>query len=346
MIYFVSLQDHDGPLRGLLRSLRPYFDDLRYISYERLFHDRRAPFGHYVFTDIDRLSHYEREVIVGLVRRLRAADPTLRILNDPQHVLERYPLLRVLEQQGINEFSVIRLDDGARPARYPVFIRCEDGHHGMETDLLHSEAEFKTALAALDAQGKVLKRKIAIGFRNERYEDGMYRKYGVINVAGHLMPQHVLRGADWMIKRNVRSTGDGYAEEELAFIRDNPHGELLLRVFQLAHIDFGRVDYCVVAGRVQVFEVNTNPHFPGLLENSEDSPARAKRREITRARFIEALRGVDVPLSANLPVQLSFPHPVYHEMRPWNRGRAARAWYRRWLSRHPHIKRFVPGRFW
>src|SRR4029450_221026 len=156
MIYLGSLQDHVVGIARLIEGLQSEIRSLRHVTYERLFYSMKAPVGHYVFTDIDRLSHYEKETVIGLADALRRAHPAVRILNDPRKVLERYPLIRLLAEKGLNRFGATRLDDGSRPSRYPVFIRCEDSHHGADTDLLHSPEELECAIADLAAQGKVL----------------------------------------------------------------------------------------------------------------------------------------------------------------------------------------------
>lgn len=348
MIYYVSLQHHQTPYLSYHANVGQQIPDLRYISYEQLFHDRRAPYGHYIFTDLDRLTHYEREVVIGIADALCGVDSAPRILNDPRDTLDRYPLLRMLERQGINRFTAIRLDDGGRPDAYPVFIRSEDSHHGADTDLLHSEEEFEQAIADLRTQGKVLKRRIAIGYRAAADQDGFYRKYSVHNIDGQLVPHHIIRRDHWLVRgRSEFTKGEEHARAELDFIRQNPHADVLGRVFRLAHIDFGRVDYGIVDGEVQVYEINTNPHFQGVRKGGSDSsPARAQRKQITQQRLIDATNAFNVPLPRRPAVGFSLPSPIHHQMRPWQRGRLSVTRYQRWLKSHPGVRRFVPGRFW
>ena len=317
MIYYVSLQDHNFPVRRLVASLRRDVPSLKATNYERLFHSRRAPIGHYIFTDHDRLTHYEKEVAIAICDALRKAAPGARILNDPRRVLERYPLLRRLEDCGINRFSVTRLDDGAVPPRYPVFIRCEDDHLGADTDLIRSEAEFHRAIADLSNEGKVLKRRIAVEFCAEKNEAGYYRKYGVFNVDGAITPQHILESEAWHLKSHSRKRSEAVDMEELAFIKENPHGEELSRIFKMAHIDYGRADYSIVDGRIQIYEINTNPRIGSFLPRPE-SKVRRERRQYRRGRMIEALRAIDVPLEPGPPARFSLPEPQFHIMRPWH----------------------------
>jgi len=53
-------------------------------------------------------------------------------------------------------------------------------------------------------------------------------------------------------------TAAAYAAE-LAYARSNPHAVELAEIFALAQVDFGRIDYGLRNGRIEVFEINTNP---------------------------------------------------------------------------------------
>ncbi len=323
MIYYLCREDYTQPLDGLLAGLGRDGRFIRGLSYERLFYERRAPLGHYLFTDFDRLSSYELESACSLAAALREHAPAARIYNHPAQVLERYALLRQLADQGSNRFAVTRLDAGERPERYPVFIRLEDGCQGPDTPLIHDALQFEQALKTLTAQGKPAKRRIAVEFCAERDRDGYWRKYGAFNLGGRIVPQHILRSSDWNVKRSSLASDDAFAAEEIAFVRDNPHERELARLFAAARIDYGRIDYGLVAGEIQTYEINTNPTYPDFSGGSRD--ARQKRRELVRARVLDALRALDAP---ELPRgRFAFPlaRPVREEPR-LPRTRPLRAW--------------------
>lgn len=341
MIHYVTVQEHSYTIRRVLAQL----PQVRAISYEELFHRRVAPVGHYIFTDLDRLTHYEQEIAIAMADALRAARPEVRILNDPRWALERYPLLRRLELEGLNSFGVTRIDDGSRPPRYPVFLRCEDDHMGPDTGLIYNEAEFDRAIEELRQRGRVLKRRIAVEFCAEKNDAGCYRKYGYINVAGRLIPQHLFESENWMVKSSSKHRNAAVAEEEMSFVQENPHREHFERVFALARIDFGRADYTVVDGRIQVYEINTNPNLPGLSTRSDD-PAKAARREFFRHWMNDAFAAIDTPLEPGPPVRFAIPEPRFHRLRTWTpeeRTPLFRAW--NWLvQRNPKWARRIPGR--
>src|SRR5262249_29699715 len=147
------------------------------LTWEELFFEQAGPVGHYIFTDFDRLSRYELDCAAAFAQGLAAAAPNARIFNHPARVLERYPLLVALRKAGINDFPATRLEAGARPPRFPVFIRAEDGFAGPETDVLNDEKEYDAALAELAHRGLPARGRLAIGYAAERSPDGFFRKY-------------------------------------------------------------------------------------------------------------------------------------------------------------------------
>ncbi|QKD00812.1 hypothetical protein [Mesorhizobium loti] len=264
---------------------------LSYITYEEMFFERATPLAHHIFTDFDRLSRYELDCAATVALRLQAQAPEVRILNHPLHALERVPLLHKLNMQGINDFAVQRLDTGARPTKYPAFLRAEDGYGGPETGILRSDAEFDDAIAQMQRNGRALKGRIAVGYVGEPDEKGFYRKYGAFNVGGAIVPQHLMRSEQWVVKKNSAAIGPAEAEEELDFIRRNPHADHLANVFRIGGLDFGRVDYGFHQGRLQVYEINSNPSFPDFAK----SDGRSERRPLIRERFLSALCAINTP---------------------------------------------------
>ena len=303
MIVFVATERFiklGGHLRqSLPRDLRRRFVAL---SYEELLFERAGPIGHYIFTDFDRLSRYEIEGVMRFVQALQKAAPEARILNHPLRALERTALLRALFQAGINEFDVVRIDLGEKPQRYPAFIRSEDGYGGPETELFHDEAGFDRAVAELAGKGLPTKGRIAVGYAAEVGPDGWFRKYGCFNVDGEIVPYHVHRQKHWVVKSlapgEVRTPGrrrlraEDLVQEESAYVQGNPHRDALQRAFAVARIDYGRADYGIVNGRVQIYEINTNPNYGGRRRRNS-TPMQIERRRYLNAKFETVLRRID-----------------------------------------------------
>ena len=337
MIYYVTTERFTSPIRKMLRGLRDELRGvLRSLTYEELLFERAGPIGHYIFTDFDRLTRYELECTAAFVAALRNVAPDARILNHPLQALERLALLIALHDAGINNFTAMRIDEGRRPTKYPVFIRAEDGYGGPETDILHDAAAYDAALADLVARGLPPKGRIAVGYAAERSADGFFRKYGAFNVAGEIIPYHLMRGSTWVVKRHATESDFAVSldcqyeqsapavAEELAYVRDNPHRDALVRAFAIAGIDYGRADYGIVGGQMQVYEINTNPALSrfGVGDN------RTERRLFLRDRFLKGFVALNTPLSANGRVRFVDLRPRPHDVR-WPRRRLVQSLARR-----------------
>jgi hypothetical protein len=294
--------------RGALAFIRP-------LSYRALFNARRAPIGHYIFGDFDRLSAYEIQVADVIARGVLKAAPAARILNRPALVLERFAMLRRLAELKINDFNAYRLEDGEMPRRYPVFIRCEDDCKAPDTPLLQSAAEFTAAVSQLQAEGLPIKRRIAVEFCAKPNADGMYSKYGVFKVGGHLVPHHIQRHTDWYVKRGSPGRRRIGVDEEMdRFVNEIPDAEAIERAFQVARIDCGRIDYGIVDGRVQTYEINTNPTWPPLSVATA-TPGAEDRRALIRDRMMTAFREIDGPLDRGT-VRFDLPEPRFQKFDP------------------------------
>ena len=361
MIYFVTRLDNERPIRTLLYELRK---DLRFaeaLTYEQLFHKKKAPVGHYIFTDHDRLTVEECEAAMAIASALRRAEPGAQILNSPGEVLERYPLLRSLKQAGLNQFSITRLDDGTYPERYPVFVRSEDDHSGPDTGLLFSQEELDRTLDDLKRQGKSLKRRVAIEFCAEQTPAGAYRKYGAINVNGTIVPQHIIESEDWNVKSANRGITEALLTEELDFVRTNPHQEHLKKIFQIANIGYGRADYGIVDGKLQIYEINTNPSLPRLdrevarfMISPKVIEIRQLRRNLIRRAMLAAFERLNAPPTSTATVRFTLPAQCYHRLHAYRRfriqSRRLCVGFARlledWEQRNPKLAKTVPIRVW
>ena len=292
------------------------------LSYEELFFEGAGPIGHCIFTDFDRLSPYELQCAAAFAGALQAAAPDARILNHPLKSLERYPLLVALHKAGINDFTATRVETGERPPCYPVFIRCEDGYGGPETDLIHDDEGYDAAIASLAARALPRRGRISIGFGNQRNADGRFRKYGAFNIAGKIVPHDLMFGEKWVVKVHPLGTDramkrlEGHGEtaegvaEEWDYIQANPHEDILRQAFSVAGIDYGRADYGVMDGRVQIYEINTNPHLPWA-----DIPTnRSNRRDLVLRGLIDAFDRIDVPIARRGRVRFQASRPRAHNL--------------------------------
>ncbi|SIO07061.1 hypothetical protein [Vannielia litorea] len=303
------------PMTRLLRTARGRLPPISLVDYQTAFRRLSVPAGSLVFTDFDLLSSFEMDAAGRLATA--AARQGLRVLNHPVRVMERHELLASLHAQGLNPVQVTRLEAGGRPTRFPLFIRQEDGCLRPDTGLIENDVALDAALAGLRRAGKTMKRRIAVSFENLRDEEGFFRKYGAFCIGGRIVPQHILRDRDWIVKSHRAPDSARFAEEELDWVRSNPHAAELARIFAHAGIDFGRIDYAVVEGRIVTFEINVNPTFPRFRGGN---PAREARRGPILAALAEAFAEVD---TADARGRLRFqPDPDgarYIKRKRWNR---------------------------
>lgn len=323
MIYYVSREDYTQPVKGLIAGLKEHQRRVKSVTYEHLFYLGSGPIGHYVFTDFDRLSSYEMESAFVIAAALRTSAPGATIFNYPNKVLERYPLLKRLHAEGLNQFNVARYDAGERPQRYPAFIRLEDDCQGPDSAIINDDAEFDQAVAELTQKGKTAKRRIVVEFCAELDRDGFYRKYGAFNIGGKIVPQHILRSQGWNVKRAGLQSDAAFAAEELAYARDNPHERELQKIFAIAGIDFGRIDYGLVNGGIQTYEINSNATFPDFTDTHNDN--RDELRNLVRQTTMDTILKIDTPMDWKGRFHFELPKPVLERPR-LPRKRAWRAW--------------------
>ena len=54
-----------------------------------------------------------------------------------------------------------------------------------------------------------------------------------------------------MVVKSPKRVGEARIAEELRYLRENPHEAELREIFSLARVEYGRIDYGVVDGRIQ-----------------------------------------------------------------------------------------------
>ncbi|HTQ10594.1 MAG TPA: hypothetical protein VMI31_11020, partial [Fimbriimonadaceae bacterium] len=225
-----------------------------------------------------------------------------RLFNHPLKTLARYELLKLLHAEGINEFRASRVDEIPEDLRYPCFLRIANDHQGSRTPLLRSRAELdkwilKAVLGSVEA-----KDLLVTEFSDTMSLDGLYRKYSAYRIGGRLVAKHVHFSRNWMLKNPDVAT-PATLEEERGYMENIPDQPLLHRIFDLASVDYGRVDYGYKNGRLQVWEINTNP----VLMLADVKPAHVPAQRLFSGNLLEALKAIDIPRSVNrVPLRLSW----------------------------------------
>jgi len=69
----------------------------------------------------------------------------------------------------------------------------------------------------------------------------------------------------------------------MEFLRENPHAEWARQVFEMAHIEYGRLDYGVRNGQPQAWEINFTPALTGAHGHSNPEPETPDAPAVVRA---------------------------------------------------------------
>jgi hypothetical protein len=288
MIRFVMTRGHGYVLDHLRRDSRA--PRLEVVHYDRLIRARSAPRRVHVFTDFDRLGAWDLELAAAVHRCLAQAG--VPVLNDPARVKTRFALLRALHEAGINDFNAYRLDEGLWPGRYPVFLRRSAGHRAPLSDLLEDRDALERAVEqALDA-GVPASSLLVVEYAGEPVAPGHFRKLAMHRVGERLVQQLSANDGAWLVKYGRRAfASPAFYREELGWMRRSPFADTLWRAFEVAGIEWGRADFGLLGGRVQVFEINTNPHVP--LLDDHPVPERVESARLAFAGVCDALRELD-----------------------------------------------------
>jgi len=306
-------------------------DRIRVIQYDELPRLASLPLGTYVFTETDRLSAPERELVSFAWDRLHEADAGARLMNHPARVLSRYELLCAAHDAGLNRFRAVPASrvafrersrsrrTEAAALRYPVFVRFADRHEGSLTPLLESPSALETALASLLGRRMRLEELLVVEFCDTRDARGVYRKYSSFNVGGRVIPRCMECSRDWMVKWSGRILSAECAAEESRYLGGNPHEDWIREVFRLANVEYGRIDYGVRAGEPQVWEINTNPTIGrGPGPRVVDPDVAAYKRILSPGYdtfyrgFLEAWQAADSDMDPGRSVALNAPDALLH----------------------------------
>lgn len=301
------------------RDLSPYVKNLNYDS---LLKAKSVRAGTYIFSDLERLSSHELIAAASVADKL-LHDPEARILNHPALSMRRYEILRTLGSLGYNKFDIYRLSEAREPTQYPVFLRRHDDHTGAGSELLYSRQEMLAAIKRLEDSRIDRDQWIICEFCDTADENGIYRKYSAFNLDGQIVPRHLFFSHEWMLKVPTLVDSDHVAEE-WQYVTENPHEEALREIFALARIDYGRIDYALLDGRIQVWEINTNP----VITTPRDGggPARWPVHDQFSRQFSRALLRLDQSGSRRT---ISLTEPV--ALRTRCRRILRRGWH--WLKR-------------
>lgn len=296
MIYYLTSERSANLMQVFLAGIgRTLARRIKIVPYEHFLSATqvRVPFGTYVFTSFGQYlgsrtpPSAQRNRVIGLHAALLERLGPERVLNHPQHSLLRLGLLRALSDAGLNRFRAYPALERDPGMRFPVFLRHELGTLWQAPTLIE-DAETFSAHVRVVKDPEVL----AIEFCDTADAQGRYRKYGCFVVGGRIVPRHLFVSRNWLVKA-ADIVDAAVVDEELEFLAANPHQRALLEVCRLARIDYGRIDYAVLDGQPQVWDINTTPQIGN--DPKKDVPQRQAVHTMFVQGFGEALDAIDPP---------------------------------------------------
>jgi len=303
MIFF--LVAHKGNYFDILKEVlgNSFTKRVQFISYDRFLKSEELRSGTYIFCGRDRLSPRTAERAAEYWRELENSGLPVRLYNHPLKVMRRFELLRNLHDKHLQEWNVYRLTDQRWPTRYPVFLRRENSHMGPITGLISNRRELEQEIKLLPDRGYCRKVVIVVEFCDTKDSEGIYKKFGALLIGGKIIRRHIFFRNTWMIKKpDIRE--EKFLQEEMVYIQSNSHEEAIRKVFELARIDHGRLDYGMLDGKMQVWEIND---FPRMIYLEKKDDPRSHINNHFYGEYIKALAEIDLPSQATFRPRVDHP---------------------------------------
>lgn len=317
MLFFVlPVVRPAGPLSGYFSEWgKPVANRVHIVSFDRMT-EIGGSRGAVIFRLPTQQASREEEVAGKISRFVTANAPSLWQLNRPGQVMRRAALLRRLHELGRNDFDAYCVDELDDRVRYPVYLRVSDQQDGMSA-LLANRAELDRAIKAAIAAGQPRDSLLVTEFVDTA-TDGIYRKYSAMKVGDAIIAHHIFFSTNWVVRaKTLLPPTQAMVDEEAEFQNTNPHRAALAEAFALAGVDYGRIDYGVKDGRVQVWEINTNPVIlqPRLYYRRMQMPNKA-RFAATLNDSLSKLSRWRAPLVPEPATAADVLLGVYYEQRP------------------------------
>lgn len=308
MIFFVTTYSHRRTHKVVSNSLKPF----RRVSYPYLFSRRSLPRATYIFTDFDRLNFLQLELAANLYWQLSQAG--CRVLNNPTKALLRLELLENLYKNGLNSFKAWRGEDFGQVDRFPVFLRTRAAHRGVLTELIDDKASLQLKLHEMQRLGHPVSNLMIVEYRSSTVEAGIFRKLAIYKIGDELIPVPSAHEDNWVVKFGQQgvASAEAYASD-LDQVKTAPYKDQASEVFRLANADYGRLDFAQVNGRLEFYEINTNP----MIKYIDHHPFqdRLTAFAITEQRYNKAMLDLDTDQSHR---KIKIEPPASVSLRPGN----------------------------
>lgn len=218
-------------------------------------------------TDLERLTPEQAEAVATW---LPWFERHATVLNHPLRTRRRLDLLQHFAATGRSNFRAWRSTDPAADPRFPVFVRRERDHEGPLTEPLTDADALRGALDDLVRRGLHPEALLVVEKLDVPTVEGKTPKFSAVRVGDAVFPRHLFFSDSWVAKSAAEQTSRTHLDLEWSFIEDFPYEADVRDRFEAAGVDYGRIDFAIVDGRVETFEINTNPSWikPGYFDPS------------------------------------------------------------------------------
>ncbi|HKI87804.1 MAG TPA: hypothetical protein VKA38_02170 [Draconibacterium sp.] len=293
MIFFITKASKTYTLLSFLNtwggSIRKM---VAFLPYEKLVRAKRFYSGTYILTDYDLLSEKQLLNMNRIYEEFKKYPFELRLLNDPTVSLSRLQQLKILFDSGINPFRCFPLSKKPNDIHYPVFVRKGADHDGKISDIIKQPEELELTVQNILNEGFGEDEILITEFTDTSDKNKIFRKYAAFILGDEIVPRHIFFSKKWMIK-GADLTENYMISEEIEFLKTNPHRNQLHKIFQLVGINYGRIDYSLLYGKIVVWEINPNPMIA-----SSSSLKKSKRKtahDLFAENFIRAFNKINHP---------------------------------------------------
>lgn len=264
MICFLAKSSTDYTIKNYIRYCAGDLGKrITLLNYDNLSTAQNIQCSTLIFLDIDRLSKHELMQAEALQHFFEEEYSDVLLLNKPTDVLLRHDFLKALHKEEINPHNVHRIIDLPDDIKYPVFLREENEHSGTLTSLIWNKKELDVNALGLHFQGFDRRKLLAVEYVDVSTESQFLKKYSVSRIGSAFIPRQIDYSTSWKSKDPdlEAEKSSEYAQDYISFMNGEGFNDKVKQAFELANIEYGRIDFGIVNGEPVIWEINLNPDY-------------------------------------------------------------------------------------
>jgi hypothetical protein len=318
MIYFLVTQRYSYTISWFLKgwASAQFLKKIKVIPYESLLVIKNIVPGAFIFSDLERLNITQLKTLEAFCDQVVAIDKNIPILNHPRNALTRYNLLKKLYDLGLNKFNVYPASAVNCNPHYPVFLRMNNDHDGPQSKLLKTKKQRDKIIRLATMLGAQAEHLLQVEFCETKSTDGYYRKYSAFRIGDQIIPGYLFFNNDWLVKDGKPPFKKYHELEKENYMRENPHENKIMEIFNIAAIKYGRIDYSMLNDSIQTWEINTNPTLirprEAYRNRKELIPTKKQLAKSLESSFMSISYDGEVPIPVDAQQSISFK---------WDRGK-------------------------